>query len=73
MNFLEILQPFSEAATQDVPYKKLFLKILWYSQENNWGVVSFKPAILLKRDSNTGAFMWGSRKKNASEFSKSVF
>ena len=26
-NFLEILQPFTEAVTRSVPYKKLFLKI----------------------------------------------
>ena len=33
-NLLEIPQPFSEAATGGVPYKKLFLKFLRYSQEN---------------------------------------
>ena len=33
--------------------KKLLLKISQYSQENTW-----RPATLLKRDSNTGAFLW---------------
>ena len=63
-NFLEIHQPFSEAATGGVPYKKLFLKVLQYSQENNCVGVSvliklqtFKLATLLKRGSNTGAFL----------------
>ena len=39
--FLEILQPFSEAATREDPYKKLFLKIPPYSQENICGGVYF--------------------------------
>ena len=33
--FLQILQPFSEAAMGGVPYRKPFSNILWYSQENN--------------------------------------
>ena len=43
--------------------KKLFLKILQYSQESNYiGVFlmkmqAFSPATLLKRDSNTGLFL----------------
>ena len=43
--------------------KKLFLKILQYSQERNYiGVFlmkmqAFSPATLLKRDSNTGLFL----------------
>ena len=35
--------------------KKLFVKISYYSQENNWQVV--RPAILLKRDSNIDVFL----------------
>ena len=42
---------FSEAATRGVLLKKLFLKIGQYTQE------SCRPATLLKRDSNTGAFL----------------
>ena len=45
--------------------KKLFLKILQYSQENIWVGVSFlmkmqafSPLALLKRDSNTGVLLW---------------
>ena len=45
--------------------KKLFLKILQYSQENTWFGVSFFmkiqvfiPVNLLKRDSNTDVFLW---------------
>ena len=41
--------------------KKLFLKNLQYSQENTCGGVSFLVKLqktLLKRDSNTGAFLW---------------
>ena len=38
---------FSEAVTEGVLFKKLFLKISQYSQE------SCRPANLLKRDSNT--------------------
>ena len=33
--------------------KKLLLAILQYSQENTW-----RPATLLKRDSNTSVFLW---------------
>ena len=43
---------FSEAATGGVLWKKLFLKTLQYLQE------SCRPAILLKRSSNTGVFLW---------------
>ena len=43
---------FSEAATGGVLWKKLFSKISQYSQE------SCRPATLLKRDSNTGVFLW---------------
>ena len=39
----------TEAATGGVLYKKLFLKILQYSQES--------PATLLNRDSNTDIFL----------------
>ena len=45
--------------------EKLFLKILQYSQENTcFGVFflikmqAFNPETLLKRDPNTGAFLW---------------
>ena len=65
MKFLEILQPFSEAATRGVAQKKLFLNILWYSQENTGVGVSFlikrqavSPATLLKKDSNTDIYLW---------------
>ena len=37
--------------------KKVFLKISQISQENTCVGVSFGPATLLKRDSNTGAFL----------------
>ena len=47
---------FSEAATGGVLWKKLFLKILQFSQE------SCRPATLLKTHSNTGAFLWILRK-----------
>ena len=57
-------QPFSEAAIRGVPYKKLFLKVLQYSLENNCGGVSFlikfqnfKVTTLFKRDSNTSVFV----------------
>ena len=40
-NFLEVILPFSGAATGGVPYKKLFLKISQYLQRNNCGRVSF--------------------------------
>ena len=43
---------FSEAATASVLWKKLFLKTSQHSQE------SCRPATLLKRDSNTGFFLW---------------
>ena len=43
---------FSEAATASILWKKLFLKTSQYSQE------SCRPATLLKRDSNTGFFLW---------------
>ena len=46
----------SEAATGGVLWKKLFLKISQYSQEN------CRPPTLLKRDSNTGVFLWLLRK-----------
>ena len=35
------------------PIKKLLLAVLQYSQENTW-----RPASLLKRDSNTSVFLW---------------
>ena len=51
---------FKEAATGGVLYKKLFLKILPYSQKNTCVGVSFliklqtlSPVTLLKRDPNT--------------------
>ena len=43
--------------------KNLFLNILQYSQENNCfipfliNMLTFRPAALLKRDSNTGVFL----------------
>ena len=43
--------------------KNLFLKILQYSQENNCWIpflikmLTFRPAALLKRDSNVGVFL----------------
>ena len=37
--------------------KKLFLKSPQISQENTYVGVSFRPATLSKRDSNTGAFL----------------
>ena len=41
--FLEIIKPFSEAATGGVPWRKPFSNILWYSQENTCaGVLFFK-------------------------------
>ena len=43
---------FSEAATGGVLWKKLFLKISQYSQEN------CRPSTLLETDSNTGVFLW---------------
>ena len=43
---------FSEAATGSVSWKKLFLKIMQYSQE------SCRSATLLKADSNTDVFLW---------------
>ena len=33
LELLEIFQPFSEATMSGVPFKKLFLKILWYLQK----------------------------------------
>ena len=36
--------------------KKAFLQILQYSQENT--CVAWNPATLLKRDPDTGAFLW---------------
>ena len=54
----------TKAATEDVLYKKLFLKFLQYSQENICAGVSFliklqtlSPATLLNGDSNIEAFM----------------
>ena len=53
-----------EAATGGVLWKKLFLKISQYSQENTCVGVSFnktaglKPCKFLKRDSNVGVFLW---------------
>ena len=41
------------AATGGVLWKKILLKISEISQENAW-----RPATLLKRDFNTGAFLW---------------
>ena len=35
------------------PIKKLLLAVLQYTQENTW-----RPASLLKRDSNTSVFLW---------------
>ena len=43
---------FLEATTGGVLWKKLFLKHLQYSQE------SCRPATLLKKDSDTGVFLW---------------
>ena len=53
-----------EAATGGVLQKKLFLKVSQYSQENKCvslfliKLQVFSPASLLKRDSNTGVFLW---------------
>ena len=48
--------------------KKLFLKMLWYSQESNCVGVSFllnlkafRPLTVLKKDVNTDIFLWISR------------
>ena len=43
---------FSEAATEGVLWKKVFLKFWHYSQE------TCRPATLLKRGSNAGASFW---------------
>ena len=54
----------SEGVTGGVLWKKVFLKILQVSQENASVRVSliklqaWRPASLLKRGSNTGAFLW---------------
>ena len=55
---------FTEAAIEVFCYKKLFLEILQYSQETPV-LESFSrkgqllsPATLIKRDSNTGVFLW---------------
>ena len=53
---------FSEAATGSVSWKKLFLKILQYSQE------SCRSATLLKTDFNTDVFLL----KSGSHFPKKV-
>ena len=62
MRPLKVLQTKSlEAANGGVLSKKMFLKILQISQENTCVEVYFpslRPATLLKRDSNTGAFLW---------------
>ena len=46
------LMNFSEAATRGVLWKKLFFKILQYSQESR------RFATFLKTDSKTGVFLW---------------
>ena len=38
--------------------KKVFLKFLQISRENTYVGVSFRPATLFKRDSNTVVFLW---------------
>ena len=59
----------SEAVTIGVLWKKVFLKIWQYPQKTVdwkhlcWGLVLiklqvFRPATLLKRDYNTGVFLW---------------
>ena len=66
--FLEIIKPFSEAATGGVPWRKPFSNILLYSQENNCAGVYFlrklqaiRHVTLLKRDSNTDIILRISR------------
>ena len=52
-----------EAATRDVLSKKIFFKILQYSQENTCvgslliKLQAFRPVTLLKRDSNADDFL----------------
>ena len=46
----------SEATTEGVLHKKLFLKISQNSQENTCARVPF--LILIKNDSGTGIFLW---------------
>ena len=52
MIFCWEIYEFFRTAARGVLWKKLFLKISQYSQE------SFRPATFLKRDSNTGVFLW---------------
>ena len=72
------LMNFSKAVNRGVLWKKLFLKILQYSQESR------RSATFLKTDSKTGVFLWilqnlyehliqrTSANKAASDFSKQL-
>ena len=52
--FLRIFQTFlTEAAVPRCSSKEVFLKVSQYSQKNIW-----RPVTLLKRNSNTGVFLW---------------
>ena len=50
-----------KSSQQRCSIKKLFLKILQYSQKNTFAGALW-PTTLFKRDSNTGVFLWISRK-----------
>ena len=57
-SFFSTEDDYLEAATEVVLSKKLFLKILQNSEENNCAGVSFSPAGLLERFSNTVLFLY---------------
>ena len=57
-SFFSTEDDYLEAATEVVLSKKLFLKISQNSEENNCVRVSFTPAGLLERDSNTVLFLY---------------
>ena len=48
----------TEEATKGVLWKKVFLKFFQISQENTCVGVSLIKVQTLRRDSNTGAFLW---------------
>ena len=63
---IQTIHLISDAVVRRCSVKKVFLKIWQNSQENNCIGVSivliklqaFRSAFLLKRDSNTGVFLW---------------
>ena len=63
-----MFESIKEGATGGVLYKKLFLKISQILQENTLleslsnKVAGLQAATLLKKDSNTGIFLWDLKK-----------